>query len=83
MFGKRPTKGTVPPFRIAVDREVCIGSAVCVNVAPRVFGLDEAHKAKVLDPDGADDEAIRSAAEGCPVTAIFLVDPGTGKQVYP
>ena len=68
--------------RIEVDRDLCIGSAPCVTVAPGVFQLDDENKAIVVDPKGADDETILLAAQACPVMAIKLFDE-EGNQIYP
>jgi len=68
--------------RIEVDRDLCIGAAPCVTVAPGVFQLDEENKAYVVDPKGADDETILLAAQSCPVQAIKIFDED-GNQVYP
>jgi len=68
--------------KIEVDRELCIGAAPCVVVAPGVFQLDEENKAYVVSPVGADDETILLAAQSCPVQAIKLFDE-EGKQIYP
>lgn len=63
-------KGT--EMKVTVDRETCIGAASCVGVAPGVFRLDDEYKAVVIDPEGAEDEDIRRAAEACPVQAITI-----------
>lgn len=68
--------------KIVVDRDVCIGAAPCVTVAPGVFQLDDENKAYVVDPKAADDETILLAAQSCPVQAISLFDE-TGKQIFP
>ncbi len=68
--------------KIMVDRELCIGAASCVAIAPGVFALDDENKAYVLDAAGADDETILLAAESCPTRAIFLYDKD-GNQIYP
>lgn len=71
-----------PPMKIVVDRQLCIGAAPCVAVAPGVFQLDEEQgKAYVVDPDSTDEETIKMAAEACPVLAIKLYKEG--KQIYP
>ncbi len=73
------------PLKIAkiyVDRDLCIGAAPCVTVAPGVFQLDDENKAYVVDPNGADAETILLAAQSCPVQAIILHDE-EGKQIYP
>lgn len=53
-----------------VDKNACVGAAVCVGVAPEVFDLDEEGKAFVKDPGGADEETIQRAIDGCPEDAI-------------
>jgi ferredoxin len=68
--------------KIVVDRDLCIGAATCVTIAPGVFQLDEENKAYLVDLHGADAETILMAAESCPTKAIFLYDE-EGNQVYP
>ncbi len=68
--------------KVVVDRDLCIGAAPCVVVAPGVFQLDEENKAYVVDQNGADGDTILLAAQSCPVQAIFVYDED-GKQVYP
>ncbi len=73
------------PLKIAkiyVDRDICIGAAPCVTVAPGVFQLDDENKAFVVDQHGADAETILLAAQACPVQAIILHDED-GNQIYP
>ena len=65
-----------------VDRNVCIGAAMCVATAPDVFQLGGDGLARVVSTDVASDEVLREAAEGCPVQAIILEDD-EGNQVYP
>ena len=68
--------------RIFVDRDLCIGAASCVAIAPGVFALDDENKAVVTNPKGADDETILLAAQSCPTRAILLFDE-QGNQIYP
>lgn len=68
--------------KIVVDRELCIGAAPCVTVAPNVFQLDDENKAVVVDASGADDDTILLAAQSCPVQAISLYDED-GNRVFP
>jgi len=69
-------------MRARVDRDLCIGSAMCVATAPGVFELDDEGLSRVVDPDAGDEELLREAAEGCPVQAIILEDD-EGNQIYP
>ncbi|MEN9558371.1 MAG: hypothetical protein RL141_740 [Candidatus Parcubacteria bacterium] len=68
--------------RVEVDRDLCIGAAPCVTVAPGVFQLDDENKAYVVDQNGADAETILLAAQSCPVQAIKVFDED-GNQIYP
>ena len=68
--------------KIIVDRDLCIGAAPCVTVAPGVFQLDEENKAVVIDAHGADDDTVLLAAQSCPVQAISLFDED-GNKIFP
>ncbi|HMR01486.1 MAG TPA: ferredoxin [Candidatus Gracilibacteria bacterium] len=70
-------------MKIKIDRDLCIGAAPCVAIAPEVFELDEEGKAIVLDPKGADDETIKLGAEACPTLAVILFDEESGDQIFP
>lgn len=68
--------------KIVVDRDLCIGAASCIAVAPGVFELDGENKAVVYNDKGADDETILLAAKSCPTQAILLFDE-EGNQIFP
>ncbi len=70
------------PYTISVNRELCESNAECVSLAPAVFGLDDEELCVILDPEGAKDKRILTAAKACPVDAITLIDE-TGEQVWP
>lgn len=65
-----------------VDRNVCIGSGICVSIAPDVFDLDDEMRSHVVNPEAATDALYREAAENCPTQAIVLEDDD-GNQIYP
>lgn len=66
-----------------IDRNLCIGAATCVAIAPKAWVLDDEAKAIILDTASEEtDETLLEAAKGCPVMAIFITDE-TGKQLYP
>jgi len=69
-------------MRVRVDRDVCIGTANCVAIAPEVFELDNQGLSRVVNQDAGTEEQLRDAAEECPVQAIILEDDD-GTQVYP
>ena len=69
-------------MKVIVDRNLCIGAASCVAIAPKTFQLDDENKAIVLDVEGHDKETVLAAAQSCPTLAITVVDDD-GKQIYP
>jgi ferredoxin len=70
-------------LKVRVDREVCVGNAMCESFAPHVFRLDENRQSEAVDPNGDTVEKILQAAENCPVSAIFVEDAETGEQLFP
>lgn len=69
-------------FRVEVKRDLCIGAASCVAVAPNTFSLDEENIAIVKNPIVDSQETILMAAQSCPTKAIYVYDE-TGKQIWP
>ena len=66
-----------------IDRNLCIGAATCIAIAPKAWALDDEAKAIILDSaDSESDQALMDAAKGCPVMAIILTD-NSGKQIFP
>lgn len=66
-----------------IDRDLCIGAATCVAIAPKAWALDNEAKAIILDSaEEETDETLLEAAKGCPVMAIFITDEN-GKQLFP
>ncbi|KXK12216.1 MAG: Ferredoxin [Microgenomates bacterium OLB23] len=73
----------VNKLTVVVDRDLCIGAATCLAIAPQVFVLDNEAKAIILSTaDGADDAAVIDAARGCPTAAITVHDE-SGAQIFP
>lgn len=84
--------------KITVDRNLCIGAASCIAVAPEVFELNGENKAVIklkngeknsgpakredLESEAVTDETLKLSAESCPTKAIFLYDE-KGEQIYP
>jgi ferredoxin len=73
----------IAELQITVDREKCSGEAICVDIAPEVFQLDEEGIAEVINPAGADRDIIIEAAQSCPQGAVTVVETGTGEQLVP
>lgn len=73
----------VGKWTITVDRDLCIGAASCVAVAPKTYALDNEAKAIFLDTSEEDSPQTQlDAAKACPVAAIIITDE-TGKQIFP
>lgn len=68
--------------KIEIDRELCIGAASCIAIAPDIFELDAENKAVAKPGAKATDEVILNAAKSCPVLAIYLSNKD-GKRLYP
>lgn len=76
-------KRKIRTLTMRIDRNLCIGAATCVAIAPKAWELDNEAKAIILDTsDQETDETLLEAAKGCPVMAIIITDE-TGKQLYP
>jgi ferredoxin len=63
-------------LEITIDRDACMGSGNCSFWAPGVFDLDDDGVAVGIDPEGAPEDKIILAAQGCPTQAISLVKDG-------
>jgi len=70
-------------WTVVVDTAACIGCGTCCEEAPESFRIDSEDVAHFIHPPGDDDEAILSAAQGCPVDAITITDDETGDQLWP
>lgn len=76
-------KRKIRTFTMHIDRDLCIGAATCIAVAPKAWALDDEAKAIILDTcEEETDETLLEAAKSCPVMAIIITDKD-GKQVYP
>ena len=70
-------------LRVWVDRQTCVGNAMCETFAARTFRLNDDRQSEVVNPEGDDHEKILEAAENCPVSAIFVEDAETGERLFP
>jgi ferredoxin len=70
------------PYKIEIDRSLCMGDGTCTAIAPNTFELDSEGKSRVKNPTGDPDEKILEASKACPVRAMTLKDEND-KQVYP
>lgn len=70
-------------MKVRVDRDLCIGAATCVAIAPKVFLLDSQAKAIILQSAEEESEQnVLDAARGCPVAAIIIED-AQGNKIFP
>jgi ferredoxin len=58
--------------KITVDRDSCIGSGTCVQLAPGGFELDDDGVAEAVEPLAASEASLRTAERSCPVRAITV-----------
>ncbi|MFR2333048.1 MAG: ferredoxin [Flavonifractor plautii] len=58
---------------VSIERSDCISCGLCVSTCPDVFRIAEDGLAEVYrQPGPAHLPAVKSAAEGCPVSIIYL-----------
>lgn len=60
-------------MKVSIERNDCISCGLCVSTCPEVFriaddGLAEAYH----QPDSAQASDTKSAADGCPVSIIYV-----------
>jgi ferredoxin len=68
-------------WKVSVDKNVCISSAMCVAIAPGRFVLDEQQRSGPVEAEIDPDEVVRDAAACCPSEAISLIDADTGQPI--
>ncbi len=62
------------PMEVSIDRDGCIGCGQCTEICPAVFRMAEDGLAEVYAvPAAAEEDAVREAADSCPVTVIEVV----------
>jgi ferredoxin len=61
-------------WKVTVDRDACIGDAICASLCPDVFELDGEGKSKVLKEIIEDDlyDCVKEAVDSCPVSCISM-----------
>jgi len=70
-------------YKVRVVRDLCIGAASCVALAPLAFELDSEGKAIVKDTvSQTSDAELLESAKSCPVDAIIVEDE-SGMQIWP
>ena len=61
-------------WRVAVDRDACMGSGMCIVYAPGSFAHDDEAKAVFQHPPGDSLDGVRTAIEACPTGALTLIE---------
>ncbi len=70
-------------LRVSVDHTKCVGSTICIQLAPKVFALDDNRQSTVVNANGDTPARVKDAAEGCPLSAIVVEDAQTGEMLFP
>ncbi len=62
-------------MKAVIDRDACIGCALCAETCPEVFAMmDDGLAHAIVDPVPHEEyDCVREAAEICPVEAIDVV----------
>lgn len=53
-----------------VDQDLCISCGLCISTCPGVFQFNDDGKSECYNPEGATEDEIQTAIDGCPVQAI-------------
>lgn len=69
-------------MRVEVDEALCVGTRMCVAVAPEVFEFDQGTGLShaIVAITAMSDEVVE-AGESCPVGAIRFTDADTGEEI--
>jgi ferredoxin len=73
---------TVTTWHVAVDQQRCTGSGICASLAAAHFVYREGRSRAPAGPVPADDDVL-AAAECCPMEAITVTEPATGRVLFP
>ena len=57
-----------------VNQDECISCALCAELCPEVFRLNDKDLSEVHNPTGAPEEKIQEAIDSCPVQCIHWAD---------
>ena len=66
-------------YKLEIDRSLCSGYGICVDLAPGVIELDDRAEARLLMAE-TDDPAVLAAAAECPMGAIRVLDTRSDRR---
>jgi ferredoxin len=70
-------------WKVTVDRHVCVRTGLCTATAAGEFEFDERGQGRARAETLPASQAVRDAAESCPVEAISIANADTGERVFP
>ena len=73
----------MPDPEAHIDPELCIGSQMCVSVAPEAFKFLLHEGVSTFVGPASDPDELVEAARACPTGAITVRNPATGAQLFP
>ena len=61
-------------MRASVDKDLCIGCALCTSICPDVFSMEDDGKAVAISGDvpNGEDGSATEARDSCPASAIDI-----------
>lgn len=60
-------------MEVSIERQDCISCGLCIATCPEVFHFGADGLAEVSQqPSIAQEDAVKAAAEGCPVSIIYV-----------
>ncbi len=59
-------------MKVVVDQSACIGCALCEDVCPEVFRMNDDNLAEVHTQPSEVTDSLQEAVDGCPVGAITI-----------
>lgn len=61
-------------MKVVVHQDICIGCGLCESICPDVFRMNDDNLAEVHQQPEALSDTLQEAVDGCPVTAIEILD---------
>jgi len=63
-------------MKLVVDKDICIGCGMCIDICPEVFQYDDQDKSEVIkeEVESELEDSAGEACEACPVDAIEMIE---------